>query len=294
MVNREAKIAIIFAERALLDTDSKVRNGPSTTKSGCKCGRAKQIIIASTRHPNPEIRRNCIEMLDRILVEEEQRELAEDLLKTEKDEEIKKILRKLLIDISLEGTEAEKNRFLAPAEPVPAIDREVASAMGQAIGLLDENGNLRTTLPSAKIQTNRDSINISRIPKEDQKHIKKARPTFNGVPIEDIDDDDDDFEDMYDNHYPEYIYQAVSIKEWSLVGRLQGVDTMSGAFNDKEEQFDRLWDGITQRELTEQRHSSSDNTFLSMLDKHADHLLVLTQRSIDGSTQKEIKESESF
>ena len=40
----------------------------------------------------------------------------------------------------------------------------------------------------------------------------------------------------------EYIYQAVSIKEWSLVGRLQGVDTMSGAFNDKEEQFDRLWD----------------------------------------------------
>ena len=74
--------------------------------------------------------------------------------------------------------------------------------MGQAIGLLDENGNLRTTLPSAKSQTNRDSINISRIPKEDQKHIKKARPTFNGVPIEDIDDDDDDFEDMYDNHYP--------------------------------------------------------------------------------------------
>ena len=204
MVNREAKMAIIFAERALLDTDSKVRNKALQVlqRVDVNVGRAKQIIIASTRHPNPEIRRNCIEMLDRILVEEEQRELAEDLLKTEKDEEIKKILRKLLIDISLEGTEAEKNRFLAPAEPVPAIDREVASAMGQAIGLLDENGNLRTTLPSAKIQTNRDSINISRIPKEDQKHIKKARPTFNGVPIEDIDDDDDDFEDMYDNHYP--------------------------------------------------------------------------------------------
>ena len=204
MVNREAKMAIIFAERALLDTDSKVRNKALQVlqRVDVNVGRAKQIIIASTRHPNPEIRRNCIEMLDRILVEEEQRELAEDLLKTEKDEEIKKTLRKLLIDISLEGTEAEKNRFLAPAEPVPAIDREVASAMGQAIGLLDENGNLRTTLPSAKIQTNRDSINISRIPKEDQKHIKKARPTFNGVPIEDIDDDDDDFEDMYDNHYP--------------------------------------------------------------------------------------------
>ena len=92
----------------------------------------------------------------------------------------------------------------------------------------------------------------------------------------------------------EYIYQAVSIKEWSLVGRLQGVDTMSGAFNDKEEQFDRLWDGITPKELTEQRHSSSDNTFLSMLDKHADHLLVLTQRSIGWVNSKGDKESESF
>ena len=31
---------------------------------------------------------------------------------------------------------AEKNRFLAPAEPVPQLDREVAQAMEQAIGLL--------------------------------------------------------------------------------------------------------------------------------------------------------------
>ncbi len=204
MVNREAKMAIIFAERALLDTEPKVRNKALQVlqRVDVNVGRAKQIIIASTRHPNPEIRRNCIEMLDRILVEEEQRELAEDLLKTEKDEAIQEILRKLLVDISLEGTEAEKNKFLAPAEPVPAIDREVASAMGQAIGLLDENGNLRTTLPNPKNQQIGESIDLSRIPKEDRKHIEKARPTFNGIPIEDLDDDDDDFDDMYDNHYP--------------------------------------------------------------------------------------------
>ena len=42
-------------------------------------------------------------MLDRVLVEEEQRELAEDLLKTEKDEKIISILRELLVDVSLEG-----------------------------------------------------------------------------------------------------------------------------------------------------------------------------------------------
>ena len=204
MVNREAKMAIIFAERALLDTEIKVRNKALQVlqRVDVNVGRARQIIISSTRHPNPEIRKNCIEMLDRVLVEEEQRELAEDLLKTEKDEKIISILRELLVDVSLEGTEAEKNRFLAPAEPVPAIDREVASAMGQAIGLLDENGNLRTTLPSPG-KVNSDVVRMSEIPSSDRAHVTKARPTFNGVPIDDLDDDDDeDFEDMYNNHYP--------------------------------------------------------------------------------------------
>ena len=204
MVNREAKMAIIFAERALLDTEIKVRDKALQVlqRVDVNVGRAKQIIIASTRHPNPQIRKNCIEMLDRVLVEEEQRELAEDLLKTEKDQSIISILRELLVDVSLEGTEAEKNRFLAPAEPVPAIDREVASAMGQAIGLLDENGNLRTTLPQTGKQ-NSDVVRMSEIPKADRAHVTKARPTFNGVPIDDLDDDDDeDFDDMYDNHYP--------------------------------------------------------------------------------------------
>ena len=44
---------------------------------------------------------------------------------------------------------------------------------------------------------------MSEIPKSDRAHVTKARPTFNGVPIDDLDDDDDeDFEDMYNNHYP--------------------------------------------------------------------------------------------
>ena len=97
--------------------------------------------------------------------------------------------------------EAEKNRFLAPAEPVPAIDREVASAMGQAIGC-SMRINLRTTLPSPG-KVNSDVVRMSEIPSSDRAHVTKARPTFNGVPIDDLDDDDDeDFEDMYNNHYP--------------------------------------------------------------------------------------------
>ena len=43
--------------------------------------------------------------------------------------------------------------------------------MGQAIGLLDENGNLEQHYH--RKEPDHDSINISRIPKEDKKHIKK-------------------------------------------------------------------------------------------------------------------------
>ena len=44
--------------------------------------------------------------------------MASELLHQETDSEIKTLLQELMIDESLEGTEAEKNAFLAPAEKV--------------------------------------------------------------------------------------------------------------------------------------------------------------------------------
>ena len=44
--------------------------------------------------------------------------MASELLHQETDAEIKALLQELMIDESLEGTEAEKNAFLAPAEKV--------------------------------------------------------------------------------------------------------------------------------------------------------------------------------
>ena len=38
-------------------------------------------------------------------------------------------------DASIEGTEDQKNAFLSPALPVPALEREVAHAQGKAVGL---------------------------------------------------------------------------------------------------------------------------------------------------------------
>ena len=48
---------------------------------------------------------------------------------------MKKMLTEMTFDASIEGTEAEKNAFLSPALPVPALEREVAHAQGKAVGL---------------------------------------------------------------------------------------------------------------------------------------------------------------
>tara|TARA_B100001540_G_scaffold76940_1_gene69380 strand:+ start:97 stop:432 length:336 start_codon:yes stop_codon:yes gene_type:complete len=55
-------------------------------------------------------------MLPVIMVDAEVRIMASELLHQETDAEIKALLQELMIDESLEGTEAEKNAFLAPAE----------------------------------------------------------------------------------------------------------------------------------------------------------------------------------
>ena len=52
------------------------------------------------------------------MVDAEVRIMASELLHQETDTEIKALLQELMIDESLEGTEAEKNAFLAPAEKV--------------------------------------------------------------------------------------------------------------------------------------------------------------------------------
>ena len=52
--------------------------------------------------------------------------MATDLLHQETDPEIQTILEELMIDESLEGTESEKNAFLAPAEKVEIDEGSMA------------------------------------------------------------------------------------------------------------------------------------------------------------------------
>ena len=73
----------------------------------------------------------------RLKIEEEKRNasaLVEEL-REEKDEKIRKELQEMAFDAQIEGTEAQKNSFLAPAPKVPKIDVEIAESQGKTVGL---------------------------------------------------------------------------------------------------------------------------------------------------------------
>ena len=134
---KEPRIAIMLTERAILDSDEKVRNNAlrAIRSMDTDDSRARNLIMNGARHPNAVVRRSCIEMLPMLLVEDKLRLVATELLQTETNAELKKMLTEMTFDASIEGTEAEKNAFLSPALPVPALEREVAHAQGKAVGL---------------------------------------------------------------------------------------------------------------------------------------------------------------
>ena len=114
------KVTQIALEIAFFDDDEQVRNSAlkASRKLDPNSFRMQRIITDGTRHSDRNIRLSCIKMLPVIMVDAEVRIMASELLHQETDAEIKALLQELMIDESLEGTEAEKNAFLAPAEKV--------------------------------------------------------------------------------------------------------------------------------------------------------------------------------
>ena len=148
---KEPRIAIMLTERAILDTDEKVRNNAlrAIRSMDTDDSRARNLIMNGARHPNVVVRRSCIEMLPMLLVEDKLRIVATELLQSETHQELKKLLTEMTYDASIEGTEDEKNAFLSPALPVPALEREVAHAQGKAVGL--ENAPIEMPLLDAPV-----------------------------------------------------------------------------------------------------------------------------------------------
>lgn len=137
LAHKEQRIATILAERAILDSDTKVM------VSAIKCievldtdhGRAKDLVLAGCTHKNTSVRLACVKILPRLMGDEILRNHCNALLREEKDERIRKELQEMAFDAQIEGTEAQKNAFLAPAPKVPKIDVEIAESQGKTVGL---------------------------------------------------------------------------------------------------------------------------------------------------------------
>ena len=76
--------------------------------------RTRTLILDGAKHKDSAIRMSCVKMLPIIMSGNSLRETALELISNESDEKIIQHLNKMAIDVSIEGTEAEKNRFLAP------------------------------------------------------------------------------------------------------------------------------------------------------------------------------------
>jgi hypothetical protein len=123
------KVTQIALEIAFFDEDDQVRNSAlkASQKLDPNSFRMQRLITDGTRHSDRKIRLSCIKMLPVIMVDAEVRILATELIQQETDSEIRKLLEELMIDESLEGTEAEKNAFLAPAEKVEFDEGSLAT-----------------------------------------------------------------------------------------------------------------------------------------------------------------------
>ncbi len=126
VTHHEPRQALIFAELSLFDTHKAVRKRAVEALEKLGAGsRVNSLIIRGCKHSDEEIRRNCIKMLPRLMSEEELRDLSFELLSNEKNLKLKEILIEYSKDEQLEGDEVEKNKYLAPAEPIDPLEKEI-------------------------------------------------------------------------------------------------------------------------------------------------------------------------
>ena len=134
LAEQQPKVALLMAESALFDSDEKVRAKvlKCLTILDSSSTRLQNLISDGCRVADIEVRRACIAMIPRLHSQDAARELATELLKQETNKDLRKELEELIIDQQLEGDERTKNAYLAPAEPVPARDREIIASMEDA------------------------------------------------------------------------------------------------------------------------------------------------------------------
>ena len=185
LAQQDVRMGTMFAERAITDVDADVRLSAIKTiqRLNRGHGRARDLILAGARSSDVRVRRACIELLPKLMGEEELRALVDDLLKTETDKKLVETLMQYRYDAMLEGTEAEKNAALSPALAVPDIDKEVLMAQGKRVGMT----------PAEPHQQNRTEATTPSPPSS----VVPAAPTERRPTQDELmgyhDDDDDDY-----------------------------------------------------------------------------------------------------
>lgn len=198
LARKESRMATLFAERALADSDSDVRL--SAIKAiqvlDTDNGRARDLVVRGTTSKDLKVRSACVELLPRLFGEEVLRSMAEELLNTETDVKIIASLKEMVFDASLDGTEAQKNAQLAPAAPVPALDREIAEAHGHRVGL-EPVRTTETPLTSkdAPASADKNPVKGPDSPTTKSTAAPTTAPVYRAVSQDEMMGYDDDFED---------------------------------------------------------------------------------------------------
>ena len=192
---RAPKVAQIALEFALFDEDTRVRNHAlrAFKKLDPQSFQMRAIINDGSKHRDPSIRTACIKMIPVIMTEAEARDMANTLLSQETDAKIIKILQDMVKDESLEGTEAEKNKYLAPAEKI-----------------IPEEGSLSTPPPEAldavkSLSEGKDAVEggVEGTTTVGLKPDLVRRPTQDEIFYGDDDFEDEFDDDLEDGHEPQ-------------------------------------------------------------------------------------------
>ena len=120
LASAEPRIAAILVEASLGEKDSKVRMKilRAIKSLDMQNPRVARLVIDGAGDRDIRLRRACIDQLSVVLTGSDLRETAGQLARNEKDPELKRRLEALAFDPEMEGTEEEKNRFLADLDVV--------------------------------------------------------------------------------------------------------------------------------------------------------------------------------
>jgi len=135
LTKTEPMIATIFIEAAITDDDAGVRKSVirAMKKLDMQNPRVTKMVIDGARSRDYTLRKACIDQLSIVLSGERLREAAAELLRQETRADLRKRLSSLAKDVQMEGSEEEKNRFLAPLDRVePPLDELDAPRSGDA------------------------------------------------------------------------------------------------------------------------------------------------------------------